>query len=379
VDHGPRREAYDSPMQKGAAGAEGVGAGAAVSTIDADRRNDRRLLDAVRVLNIDRTTAEVAPAMSEAGVPTVLLKGLSIARWLYPSGGRTYCDADILVAPSTFARAKEVLRSLGFDEALHGFASFERDLHDAVEVAFVREGTDSGGRWGVVDLHQSLPLLSVSNQTVWDTLSAETETLVVAGVDVRVLNHGGLALHIVVHAVQHNFEHHTDEDLRRAIRAASIDDWRRAADIGRRLGIEDVLGFGLRRHAEGAELADRLGLPDPSLAESAFFWNCAGSPRGAESLSMAWSAPSLLEKARVVRWKLFPSPAKIRYQVPEVPQSLALAYVRVLARRRQGGSRSGAFRHGRTPPSTGWPAHEPGLQSGRSSCGAASAPFPCTA
>jgi hypothetical protein len=288
------------------------------------------LLRAARVLGIDRLTAEVVTAMDQAGVPNILLKGPSIARWLYPSGGRTYGDTDLLVPPSRFGEAGGVLAALGFRERTEGFHPFERDL-DAAAKAFVRRTTSGAAGGGAVDLHRSLPRLPVPDQLVWDTLSAQTDTLVVGGVEARVLNRAGLALHVVVHAVQHGFRSHTGEDLRRAVEASSIDEWREAAGLAGRLGIEGVLGFGLRRHPKGVEVADRLGLPQLSLGDSPFFWSCAGAPRGAHSLVLAWSAPTLVEKARRGRWALVPSPAKIRYQsgLPDARgRSLLVAYVR---------------------------------------------------
>ena len=45
------------------------------------------LLDAACTLGCDRVGAEVIGALQGTGVPTILLKGPSIARWLYPSGG----------------------------------------------------------------------------------------------------------------------------------------------------------------------------------------------------------------------------------------------------------------------------------------------------
>lgn len=55
------------------------------------------LVAAAWTLSCDRIAAEVTSALRHAAIPTILLKGPSIARWLYPSGGRHYIDTDILV------------------------------------------------------------------------------------------------------------------------------------------------------------------------------------------------------------------------------------------------------------------------------------------
>jgi hypothetical protein len=112
--------------------------------------------------------------MQDAGIPTILLKGPSIARWLYPSGGRTYIDTDLLVPA----------RDLG--------------------------------------LHRNLPMLRAPDEFLWESLSAETETLLIGDVELPALGRTALALHVVVHAVQHRFQGHTNEDLRRAITVRRI-------------------------------------------------------------------------------------------------------------------------------------------------------------
>jgi Transglutaminase-like superfamily len=69
-----------------------------------------------------------------------------------------------------------------------------------------------------------------------------------------------------------------------------------------------VVGMGLRRHPEGAVIADRLGLPELALDD----WRFA--PRGARRLSLLCSAPTVSEKAKVVRSALVPSPARVRFE-----------------------------------------------------------------
>jgi hypothetical protein len=151
----------------------------------------------------------------------------------------------------------------------------------------------------------------------------------VGGVELRVLGHTALALHVVVHAVQHGFQFHTDEDLRRAIAVMSADDWRPVADLAARLGIAGILGSGLRHHAAGAEIADRLTLPCLSPADP-WAW-MASAPRGSASLTELWSAPTLRAKVQRIRWTLLPSPAWIRH-VSRLPDAhghaLLLAYAR---------------------------------------------------
>jgi len=267
--------------------------------------------------------------MRDAGVPNILLKGPSIARWLYPAGGRTYVDTDLLVPARELGRAEAVLRSLGFTELLEGFHPFELGAEPVVETAFARRPERGLGPGGTVDLHRNLPLLRARDELLWEALSAETETVPVGDVEIRVLGRTALALHVVVHAVQHRFQLHTDEDLRRAITVMSVDDWRPVADLAQRLGIAEILGLGLRHHAAGAEIADGLALPSPSPADPRFWMLSA--PRGSASLTAFWPALTLRAKVQRIRWTLLPSPAKIRY-VSRLPDArgpkLLLAYAR---------------------------------------------------
>ncbi len=266
-------------------------------------------------------------ALRDASVEAILLKGPSIAQWLYPSGGRSYTDTDILVPGHDFGRATGVLGSLGFAEFLAEFDPFEQDA-ESVATAFSRGPGLGPGPPGLVDLHHSLPLLTVPGDTAWHALSNGTATARIGGAEIRVLGRTALALHVVLHAVQHRFAGHSREDLCRAIATVPAGDWRPVAELAARLGVTTVLGFGLRREAAGTVIADGLGLPVRAPAESHFWAEYA--PRGAKSLTEFWSAPTWGARAQQVRWTLLPSPAKVRYtsRRPDAHRhSLVFAYV----------------------------------------------------
>jgi hypothetical protein len=256
-----------------------------------------------------------------------LLKGPSIARWLYPSGGRAYVDTDLLVPACEFSRAGAMLKSLGFFEVVEGLHTFEQSVK--AEIEFARRPELSRGPDDVVDLHRNLPMLPTRDEFLWEAFSAGTETIGVGNVQVCVLGHTALALHVVVHAVQHGFQGHTGEDLRRAITVMSVDDWRPVADLATRLGIDGILGLGLRRHRVSAEIADSLALPYLSPTDP-WSWMLS-APRGSASLTEFSSAPTLRVKVQWIRSKLLPSPAWIRHlsRRPDAHgRTLLLAYVR---------------------------------------------------
>ncbi|MCA1711243.1 MAG: nucleotidyltransferase family protein, partial [Actinobacteria bacterium] len=65
---------------------------------------------ALASLAVDAQTAEVVQRLHQADVPCLLLKGPSIAGWLYNDGTpRPYGDSDLLVPPHAYATAAEVL------------------------------------------------------------------------------------------------------------------------------------------------------------------------------------------------------------------------------------------------------------------------------
>jgi hypothetical protein len=200
-----------------------------------------------------------------------------------------------------------VLRSLGFSELLAGFHPFERTRGEpAAETAFIRRDEHGGGPGGAVDLHRNLPGLLIPSELLWQEFIRSAQIALVGGVEVCVPGRTALALHVVLHAVQHEFHGHTDEDLRRALAVMPADDWRPVVDLADRLGATEILAFGLRRDAVGAGIADRLGLPRLRVA-------AMSAPKGSAAFTEFWTAPAWAAKVRLIRWMLFPSPAKARY------------------------------------------------------------------
>lgn len=210
------------------------------------------LIGAAVTMAVDHVTEEVVGAFAQADVPSLLLKGPSIARWLYPNGGRSYRDTDLLVRAEDFSRATGVLRTLGFGEPSHALVDHAH--------TYTREG---GGYAQAVDLHRTLPYVAAPTPEVWRTLRHGHDTITLGAVEADVLGLPQRCLHIAMHALQHAFEARGPfEDLRRAIAAADLDDWTEAASVSRALGAEDALAAGLCLVPEGADLSARLGLTE---------------------------------------------------------------------------------------------------------------------
>lgn len=275
-------------------------------------------------LALDAGTVEVLRAFEQAGVEALLLKGPSIARWLYAEGEpRTYIDCDLLVAPTDVLAAEEVLASL----------SFTRQFDDREMPSWWREHASAWSRGGdglTVDLHRTLPGVGVDAEGVWRALSAETDVVLVARHPVPTLSLPGRALHVALHAAQHGPGWARPiADLERALAAADDDLWLEAAALAAELDATDAFATGLRLAPAGAELATRLRLAPPRSVDAELR---AGSPPplalGFEQLA---GADGTRAKAEIVWRKLVPPVGFIRHWDPRAAHgrvALVRAYVR---------------------------------------------------
>jgi hypothetical protein len=260
------------------------------------------LVRTAQTMAIDRLTAEVVTAFESDGIGSVLLKGPSIAAWLYPEGGRFYGDSDVLVDPAQFAEASHALVTMGFEKTVRGQA----------EHAHTYRRTGPSGWYEYVDLHRTIPLAAASPSDVWKALRTGAETQRVGGSDVAVLGIPQRILHIALHAVQHAFETKGPyEDLRRAVAMVDQASWQQAVMISRRIGAEDALAAGLCLIPEGASIAQGLDLTDARRG----IVRIATSPQSqgaAYHLQRFLDAPTLGERVKLIVDPLFPSPAVLR-------------------------------------------------------------------
>ncbi len=143
-----------------------------------------------------------------------------------------------------------MLRSIGFGAPHHAL----------VDHAHTYE-RDAGGYPQTVDLHRTLPYFGSPPGDVWRALTSSLATITLGDVHVDVLDVPQRCLHIAIHALQHAFEARGPfEDLRRAVAAASFEEWTEAAAVSRHLGAEDAMAAGLCLIPEGEALSSRLGL-----------------------------------------------------------------------------------------------------------------------
>lgn len=281
------------------------------------------LVATARSLAVDRVTGEVVAAFREAGVPSLLLKGPTVASWLYGDGAvRFYIDSDLWVPASRISDAEDVLIRLGFERGAPARPLAEGQVPHA-QPWFRRKGG------GEVDLHHTVSGVGVAPEEAWKQLSAIAEEMDVGGQTVAVLPIPARALLVVFHAAQHGPEKIKPlEDLARAIAQASDEVWLEAVRIAARLDATPTLGDGLRLLPAGAQLADRLRFATSELVAA------ARGPNSKAPLALGFQrlaeAGTLGERLRLVRREVFPSPDFLRWWSPLArrgPAGLAAAYV----------------------------------------------------
>lgn len=272
-------------------------------------------------LRIDYAAAAAICALDAAGIPCILLKGASVARWLYePEDARGYVDCDLLVPSAGFRPAVEALGTLGFEPVLDeaDMPSWWRE--HALTTVHRDDGTS-------VDLHRNLPGAQVTDEQLWNALSETSHKLMVGGVAADVLAESGRVLHAALHAAQHGGSPRDLDVLARAIDRASHDTWRAAAELASKLHATAAFQRGLGFLPAGAELARSLGLnaaPDIEVELRA-----ANTPE-ALTLARLLDARGIGPRLSVVRHKLVPPPTFMRKWSPLALQGrlgLTIAYL----------------------------------------------------
>ena len=238
-----------------------------------------------------------------------MLKGPSIARWLYDDGTvRPYEDVDLLVAPDQVDAAGAVLAERGYAPICLNSAEGELGGH-ALE--WVQRG------WPTIDLHWTVHGVQASRERCWLELSVRTEQLMVGGTAIEVLSPAALAFNVVLHAVTSGTAHPKAlEDLARALRRADLAAWHAALDLATRLDALAPFGVGLRLVPEGQKLADALGIPRSGSVELVL--RASSTWHTALPFERVARARGLGAKAAIVAREVFPTPAFIAMWFPQV-------------------------------------------------------------
>lgn len=253
-------------------------------------------------LAVDAVSLEVAEALGNAGVDTLLLKGPSIATWLYEDPAtRSYTDSDLLVDPERMAAARATLAALGFQPEFGPLA------HPGME-------SPPSQPWRrdrfAVDLHATLAGATVEAREVWTVLRAGATEQSVGGRALLVLGETERLAHIALHAGHHGpAVERPVEDLRRALARIEIDGWRAAADVAAQIGALATFAAGLGLLPEGRALLAHLGLETADRGRSPDLPVAAGIARLGE-------ASGFRAKASLLRHEILPSADFMRWWTP---------------------------------------------------------------
>ena len=276
---------------------------------------------AAQRLRIDYAAAEVLRAFDAADVQSLLLKGASVVGWLYRDGDAPgYFDCDLLVRPGAEDAAAGVLAGLGFVPELD-----ERKMPAwwrGHALIWFRPGDKA-----YVDVHRTIPGVQVDSERLWETLSAQTERVLVGGFPARALRIPGRALHVALHAAQHGWPQQRAV-LRRAVVQMDEAGWREAAELAESLGATAAFAAGLRLVPAGKTLADRLGLPSEGQIDVAL--RASAARPEALTFEQLRRARGLRARLAIVRYKLAPPPTFMRKWSPSAQRGglgLAAAYL----------------------------------------------------
>lgn len=277
-------------------------------------------------LRTDAGTAEVLDRFDRARVRALLLKGPSIASWLYADPAeRPYYDCDLLVGPADFDAAERALRSLGYVPMVDRWGLPTWWYGHAVA------WTHPDGRVSV-DLHRTLIGVRADHATVWRVLSSGVDEILVGGRRAACLGLPARAMYVALHASQHGSATQPAVDLERALTLGDDGLWVGAGALADQLDATAAFVAGLRLAPDGARLAARLALPEVRSVTAEL--RASTPPPLALGFEQLASAPTLRARAEIVWRNLAPSPAVLRGSDQRAAGSwrgLVAAYLRRLA------------------------------------------------
>jgi glycosyltransferase involved in cell wall biosynthesis len=274
---------------------------------------------AVMLFRQDQLTAEIVTELEKRGIQSVVLKGPSIAEWLYRGELRLYGDSDLLVSPADWTRAHAALVELGFVDGLGpldhpGMQSFSG-------YPWVR------GRTQHVDMHCTLWGAGAPPEKVWEALLAASRPKAVGGRTVQVLSPVALTMHVALHAAQDGPDAAKPrEDLERAIAQVPDAIWQAAAGLALELDAVGAFAEGLRSVPAGAELARRLNVSAPGSVEARLRGSYVPMAMGVEHFVQT---KGVRPKLRLLAREMAPTPAFMRWWTPLARRGklgLALSY-----------------------------------------------------
>lgn len=209
----------------------------------------------------DRVEAQIPPlvAMLEAaGCDVIVLKGPVTRSRLYGDDERRpVADIDVMVDPASFRRASRALRRVGFERVdRHGhsdaFAYREQTVADHAT------GVSTGGgpsRRADIDLHLTLPYVTVPPRKAFEVFTRNRTLSDVAGEPVPVLDPPAHVVHLAIHAAVNRFDpaSRSLSEWRRGLDSLDGSDRAMARTVAMDLGAEKIWHLACRALQDGAD------------------------------------------------------------------------------------------------------------------------------
>jgi hypothetical protein len=253
---------------------------------------------------LDEACRSVSTHLDEAGFDFIVLKGATIAEWLYPDPSqRTYLDLDILVAPQAETAVVASLEQIGYrplldERSLRPFSPDEQPLRGPSDV--------------MVDLHIALQGVHLPAEEAWEILFASTVLSDWAGTPIRALAPPARAMLLALHLAKRGLvDAQAARDLRLGLERLDEDLWREAHRLAARLEALDAFSAGLMLLPEGTTLARRLGLEGPQHNETRM--RAHSVDHSAVALERFLTAPDWRSRLVLLRAALFPSAQWLRF------------------------------------------------------------------
>ena len=193
--------------------------------------------------------AEVAFLLRGAGIPTLHIKGPTVALWLFDEGERVWGDVDILVPPSRLEDALATLQAAGFTERYPGVNRRTTTDH-AITLVHNPPG-DLGSAGAEVDIHDRFEGIDADPEWAFEQLWRRREPEQLAHVDVWFPDIATRALLIALNTARSDTPK-AREDLARMIRTGEPEDWDEVVWLAGRVQALPALRAGLEIDPAGS-------------------------------------------------------------------------------------------------------------------------------
>jgi hypothetical protein len=220
------------------------------------RLTDAFRVNAVRSMLFAQELARLLRLLNQAGVPSIPLKGVTLAESLYGDYSlRVSSDMDILVPPGEVVRARRLILGQGYTSPFAERFFAERLVGTGDECCLVRKQEQL---FYVLELHWKLLFASSKNAEAVDSAWAEARPKTFFGVPARALSPEWELLFLAVHAASHKWMAlKWLSDIDQAC-VSGLVDWRKMRELTGRLEVGSVV------HASLGACASLFDTPLPS-------------------------------------------------------------------------------------------------------------------